>query len=61
MTSELDSLRHLRELKADYNKIVDLDGLQDIDGLVKLSVQGNLIQSVDLSEFKWLVDLPFSN
>lgn len=60
MTSELESLRHLRELKADYNKILDLDGLQNMDGLIKLSQQGNLIQSVDLSKFKWSVTC-FSN
>jgi Leucine-rich repeat (LRR) protein len=60
VASELESLRHLRELKADYNKIVDLDGLQNMDGLVKLSLQGNLIQSMDLSKFKWSV-APLSN
>lgn len=61
MTSELESLRHLRELKADYNKILDLDGLQNMDGLIKLSLQGNLIQSVDLSKFKWSVTCFFQS
>jgi len=52
---ELECLRHLRELKADHNKIMSLDGLQNMDGLVKLSVQSNLMQSVELGKFKWFV------
>jgi len=52
---ELECLRHLRELKADHNKITSLDGLQNMDGLVKLSVQNNLMQSVELGKFKWFV------
>lgn len=27
-----------------------------MDGLVKLSLQGNLMQSVELGKFKWFVD-----
>ncbi|KAJ3568381.1 hypothetical protein NP233_g5760 [Leucocoprinus birnbaumii] len=50
---QLECLRHLRELKADHNKITSLDGLQNMDGLVKLSVQNNLMQSIDLIKFKW--------
>lgn len=50
---ELESLRHLRELKADGNKITSLDGLERIDSLVKLSLQGNLIQSIDLCRYRW--------
>lgn len=50
-------MRHLRELKADNNKISSLDGLERLDGLVKLSVQGNTIQSVDLEVFRWYVNM----
>ncbi|KAF5317640.1 hypothetical protein D9611_014966 [Ephemerocybe angulata] len=50
---QLECLRHLRELKADGNRITKLDGLERMDGLVKLSVQGNSIQSVDLEGFRW--------
>lgn len=50
---ELQCLRHLRELRADGNKITSLDGLQKLEGLTKLSVQGNLIREVDLSLYRW--------
>lgn len=50
---ELQCLRHLRELRADGNRITSLDGLQKLEALRKLSVQGNLIQEVDLSLFRW--------
>lgn len=60
---ELDCLRHLRELRADGNKITSVDGLQKMDGLVKLSLQDNRIQDVDLSIYRWSVPgsslLPF--
>jgi hypothetical protein len=52
---ELQCLRHLRELKADGNQLTSLDGLERMDGLVKLSVQGNAIRDVDLEEFRWCV------
>lgn len=51
--SELQCLRHLRELKADGNRITSLDGLQKLEALTRLSVQGNLIQEVDFSLFRW--------
>ena len=50
---ELEGLRHLRELKADGNKLTSLDGLERMDSLVKLSLQGNLIQTIDLSHYRW--------
>ena len=56
---ELEGLRHLRELKADGNKIASLDGLEGIDSLVKLSLQGNSIQTIDLSQYRWCVCIPF--
>ncbi|KAG6900391.1 hypothetical protein C0993_011379 [Termitomyces sp. T159_Od127] len=42
--AELACLRHLRELKADGNKITSVEGLERMDGLVKLSLQGNTIE-----------------
>ena len=56
--AELECLRHLRELKADGNKITSLDGLQRMDGLVKLSVQGNRIEAVDLAQYRWCASSP---
>ncbi|KAG6903283.1 hypothetical protein C0995_000178 [Termitomyces sp. Mi166 len=51
--AELAGLRHLRELKADGNKISSIEGLERMDGLVKLSLQGNSIQMVDLNQNHW--------
>jgi Leucine-rich repeat (LRR) protein len=53
--TELECLRHLRELKADGNRITSVEGLERMDGLVKLSLQGNSITSIDLEEFRWYV------
>ncbi|KAG6815980.1 hypothetical protein H0H87_009683 [Tephrocybe sp. NHM501043] len=50
--AELACLRHLRQLKADGNKITSLEGLERMDGLVKLSVQGNSIRMVDLNQYR---------
>lgn len=50
---ELSCLRHLRELRADGNQISDLEGLENMQGLVKLSVKKNVIRRVDFSRFKW--------
>ena len=55
ISPELECLRHLRELRADGNRIESLDGLQKMDGLIKLSLQGNIVREVDLHEFKWCV------
>lgn len=50
---ELQCLRHLRELRADGNRITSIDGLQKLDGLTKLSLQGNQIQEADFSKVRW--------
>jgi Leucine-rich repeat (LRR) protein len=50
---ELDCLKHLRELKADYNAIADLGGILELDGLVKLSMVGNKVDKLDLGVAKW--------
>ena len=55
-SAELDCLRNLRELRADGNKIRDIDGLQRLESLVKLSLQSNQIRNVDLTGFRWYVD-----
>ena len=52
---ELACLRHLHELKADGNKITNLEGLERMDGLVKLSLHGNMISSINCRQFKWFV------
>ena len=53
--TELACLRHLHELKADGNRITSLEGLERMDGLVKLSLQGNMISTINCAEFKWFV------
>ncbi|KAG1868985.1 hypothetical protein DFJ58DRAFT_714151 [Suillus subalutaceus] len=50
---KLQCLRHLRELRADGNRITSIDGLQKLDGLTKLSLQGNQIQAADFAKFRW--------
>ncbi|KII86570.1 hypothetical protein PLICRDRAFT_43203 [Plicaturopsis crispa FD-325 SS-3] len=50
---QLECLRHLRELRADHNHITSIDGLQKMDGLVKLSLQGNSLRDIDVTEFRW--------
>ncbi|CAK9779412.1 hypothetical protein CC85DRAFT_266047 [Cutaneotrichosporon oleaginosum] len=51
--SQLDCLHHLRELVIDNNQVTDLSGIMGIDCLVKLSVAGNAIEELDLSNAKW--------
>ena len=51
--AELSCLRHLRELKADHNRIDDLTGLAELDGLVRLSLKCNRIARLDLGSTKW--------
>ncbi|KAF5337481.1 hypothetical protein D9758_013588 [Tetrapyrgos nigripes] len=50
---QLSCLRHLRELKADGNSITSTEGLERMDGLVKLSLQGNRVRLIDLEEYRW--------
>jgi len=52
---ELECLHHLRELRADGNRIKSIDGLQAMDGLVKLSLQGNAVGDVDFAGCRWCV------
>ena len=50
----LDSFQyliHLRTLKADYNEIESLSGLEDLDGLTSLNLKGNNLRSVDFENF----------
>ncbi|SCZ88626.1 BZ3500_MvSof-1268-A1-R1_Chr10-2g03024 [Microbotryum saponariae] len=46
-------LKHLRELKADDNLVMDLEGLFGLDGLQKLSLRGNRVEVVDTTRSKW--------
>jgi hypothetical protein len=50
---ELASLRHLRELRADGNRICCLEGIEKLDGLVKVSLEGNSIEVVELERCEW--------
>ncbi|KAJ7725348.1 hypothetical protein B0H16DRAFT_281822 [Mycena metata] len=43
--AELACLRHLRELRADDNAITSVEGLERMDGLVKLSLAGNALRA----------------
>ena len=52
---ELSHLHHLRELRADGNQIKCLDGLANLDGLIKLSAQGNELRNIDFSGYNWYV------
>lgn len=53
MRLELSCLKHLRELRADYNRISTLDGILGLDSLLKVSVRGNRIDTLDLGNAKW--------
>ncbi|KAI0061603.1 hypothetical protein BV25DRAFT_1805264 [Artomyces pyxidatus] len=50
---QLECLRHLRELRADGNRIRSIDGLQHMDCLVKLSLQENRIGGADFMQCSW--------
>ncbi|KAF7297698.1 hypothetical protein MKEN_01393100 [Mycena kentingensis (nom. inval.)] len=50
---QLACLRHLRELRADGNQIRDVDGLEGMDGLVKLSVADNALRELDVGRCRW--------
>ena len=47
----LCNLVHLRALKADHNEIRNLNGLEDLDGLISLSMRGNALRAVDFGSF----------
>ncbi|KAH9969456.1 hypothetical protein BC827DRAFT_1333024 [Russula dissimulans] len=51
--SQLECLRHLRELRADGNYIRAIEGLQRMDCLVKLSLQRNRIADMDFTQCSW--------
>lgn len=51
--TELECLKHLKELKTDGNAITDLSGIASIEGLVSLSVAHNQIKTLDLGRTKW--------
>jgi Leucine-rich repeat (LRR) protein len=53
VSTELACLRHLRELRADGNAIASVEGLERMDGLVKLSLEGNALRELELSAFRW--------
>jgi len=44
-------LIHLRSLTADNNEIENLDGLEDLNGLVNLRLRGNRLRKVDFEDF----------
>ncbi|KAG8981599.1 hypothetical protein FRB93_008526 [Tulasnella sp. JGI-2019a] len=51
---QLECLRHLRELKLDGNCVTRLDGIAQLDGLVKASIRGNAFDGVlDLARVHW--------
>ncbi|KAG8754656.1 hypothetical protein FRC14_004860 [Serendipita sp. 396] len=50
---QLECLHRLRELKADHNEIVDLNGLVKLTRLRKLSLIANRLRHVDLSGTTW--------
>jgi Leucine-rich repeat (LRR) protein len=49
----LSCLRHLRELKLDSNRIVDITPLLEIDSLVKISCCDNRVAELDLRQAQW--------
>lgn len=61
--AELGCLIHLRELKVDDNGICDLEGIMNMDCLIKLSCANNKLDMLDLSAAKWskLENLNLSN
>jgi len=40
-------LIHLRELRADDNKISNIEGIFDLDGLITLRLRRNSLETVD--------------
>ncbi|KAJ7175492.1 hypothetical protein C8R46DRAFT_1030548 [Mycena filopes] len=51
---QLASLPHLRELRANGNALTSTEGLEWLDGLVKLPLEGNAIEGeLDPARFLW--------
>lgn len=46
------ALIHLRELRLDDNQLESLDGIFEHDGLIRLSLRGNLVKSIDFEGSK---------
>lgn len=53
--AELDCLRHLQELCVDGNAVNNLEGLENMKDLMKLSVEANRLQELDFGKFHWCV------
>ena len=54
-------LVHLRALKADNNEIRNLIGLEDLDGLISLSLRSNMLRAVDFKNFNLYVPTESGN
>ncbi|KAG6837615.1 hypothetical protein H0H93_006136 [Arthromyces matolae] len=50
--NEVESLKR-GELRADGNMISSVEGLERMDGLMKLSLEGNSIRMLDLNQTRW--------
>jgi protein NUD1 len=48
----LSSLVHLRELRVESNKLTSLDGILQLDGLLKVSAKNNEISGLDFTGSK---------
>jgi len=48
----LSGLVHLRELRVDHNLLTSLDGILNLDGLLKVSAKQNQISALDFSKSK---------
>lgn len=54
---ELRCLSRLLELRADGNGITDIEGLEGMRCLVKLSLKKNRISRVDFADCEWYVNI----
>lgn len=53
LLAELTCLVHLRELNVDNNRISSIDGLSQLDGLIKISMKNNRLSSINFGRTKW--------
>lgn len=53
LESELRCLSRLHDLRADGNRITDIEGLEEMRGLTKLSLKRNKIGRVDFGDYDW--------